>query len=193
MIARRQRCGAIAKTAQRVRWLKQLSVATAAELSGVCKGFGPAKAAALMAAFELGRRVVAASDDDGQSLPAALRRVQSYLSGEQREFIVSLYLDDRGKVIEEDRLSYGGIDGATLDLAHLLRRAVRVAASSVVLIHNHPDGDALPSQDDLELTKEVRQRLEVLDMQLEEHYIVAGTVCRPIGRQRYLRSETGLL
>ncbi len=155
--------------------LKNLSRASAAELSssGGVKGLGETKAVTLLAALELGRR---ANDEEefGGDVESRLSFWARRLENEEREFIVAIYLDRKNRPIADDRLSYGGPDGAVLDAPHLLRRAVRLDARSLVLLHNHPGGSLRPSREDLKLTAQIENRLHVLDIDFYGHYITAG-------------------
>ncbi len=155
--------------------LKNLSHASATELSssGSVKGLGETKAVTLLAAFELGRRA-AWEEERGEDLESRLSFWARRLEDEEREFIVAIYLDRKNRPIADDRLSYGGPDGAVLDAPHLLRRAVRLDCEQVVLLHNHPCGSLSPSNDDLKLTAEIRNRLRVLDIDFYGHYITAA-------------------
>ena len=168
--------------------LKSLSRAHASELApkkngaaaqDSVKGIGEAKAISLLAALELGRRAALEEDrpDDPRTrLEFWTRRLQ----GDDREFIVALYLDEKEKLIADERLSYGGADGAELDAPYLMRRAVRLSCRSLVLLHNHPCGGTAPSQDDMRLSRAVGAMLKVLQIGFYGHYIVGDGEIRRI-------------
>ncbi len=142
-------------------------------------GLGRAKAASLVAALELARRLyaeekAAEEGDPRESFRSRLARWSANLSDEPREFIVAVFTDRRGKVIEDDMISWGGLDGAVLDLKFLLRRAVRLDAQGVLLLHNHPDGSLNASVEDRLLTEHVERKLEALGMDFLGHFITAG-------------------
>lgn len=143
------------------------------------KGIGAAKAATLTAAVELCRRMSVPSDGepDRRSWKKELERARVFLADEEREFIVGLFLDQKSRVISRERLSYGGPDGALLDLRHFLRSAVRLDAKGFVMIHNHPNGSLEPSPEDRDLTRIVRTRVDLLGMEFYGHYIVS---CRGV-------------
>ena len=138
-------------------------------------GIKNAKACSLVAAMELARRASLREAGDGEivSCDDRVAHWSSLLAHEEREFVVFLSLDRKGAVIDEKRISYGGLDGAFVDVQYLLRRAVRLDAKSVVLLHNHPDGSLHPSAEDRILTRHVRERLMLLSIGLQGHYIVA--------------------
>jgi len=160
--------------------LKSLSRAHVYELTGknACggesvKGIGEAKAVTLLAALELGKRaaVEAERDDDLEGRLAFWTRT---LSTDEREFMVAIYLDAKDRPITDERISYGGVDGALLDASYLMRRAVRLDCASLALLHNHPDGDLEPSPEDLRLTRGVAKMLSTLQIEFYGHYIVGG-------------------
>ena len=157
-----------------------LAHATPAELCGF-SGLGTAKAATLLAAIELGRR----SWGDGKASEephwqSVLRDLEKSMIREEREFIMTLFTDRAGKVLGSEKVSFGGLDGAFLDAPYLCRRAVRTGAAGVVLIHNHPDGNPKPSDEDRSLTAAVSRQLKLLGIELIGHFVVAGGKSRPV-------------
>lgn len=140
------------------------------------KGLGRAKVANLVAALELARRLRSESTGTGRN-ETWRDRVAAWaerFATEEREVILALFLDRRGRILGEKQISYGGLDGAFLDLPFLLRRAVRLDAAAMVLGHNHPDGTPEPSREDRELTSLLSRRLRILDMELLGHFVLAG-------------------
>lgn len=149
-----------------------------ASLSELCSltGIGKAKAGILLAAIELGRRASAPdpSAGDGANWKKALNEWAIQLACEEREYIVSIYVDQHHRTITSDRISYGGPDGAFLDSGFFLRRCIRLDSKGVVLLHNHPDGGLDPSNDDIILTEFLFRKLTVLDIKLLGHFICAN-------------------
>ncbi len=144
------------------------------------KGLKDAKAASLLAALELARRASATAVSPGPSWRDRLRELALALRDEERERIHALFLDRRDRVLSEATVSYGGLDGAFLDLRYLLRRAIRVDAAALVVAHNHPDGSPEPSEEDRRLTAHLRRRLEVLALELRGHFVLADGVLCPV-------------
>lgn len=164
--------------------LKRLFRATAQELMEV-RGMGPVKVATLLTAFELARRLAVSERMAEGGLNDWRDRISWWarrLSDEEREYIVALFLDHRGSFLGEEKVSYGGLSGAFLDFSFLFRRALRVGASGLVLLHNHPDGSLSESAEDRSLTSSLERKLRLLDMELVEHFIVAGGSFRPMGK-----------
>lgn len=142
-------------------------------------GFGKAKAASLVAALELAKRLhgeekASEESEKGETPRSCLARWSVILASEPREFIVGVFTDGRNKVIMEERISWGGLDGAVLDMKFLLRKAIRLDAGGILLLHNHPDGSLNPSVEDRLLTAHVERKLEALGIDFLGHYIAAG-------------------
>lgn len=140
-------------------------------------GCGEAKAALLAAALEIARRAMAELSSSSVAAESWEDRIASLARGvryEEREFLWALFLDGAERILGEDRLSYGGLEGASLDVPLFLRKAVRLGAEDVVLLHNHPRGTTEPSREDMELTRYVEERLQVLGMRLKAHYILGN-------------------
>lgn len=155
--------------------LRGLVKASVQEFTSI-KGIGVAKASAISAAVELGRRISLLNSDGLKgrtAISAALDEIRLFLAEEEREFIIALFLDDRNGVITREKLSYGGPDGASLDLRHFLRMAIRLDSKGLALVHNHPDGSLDSSYEDRTLTDIVKVRAEALGLDFHGHYIVS--------------------
>jgi DNA repair protein RadC len=138
-------------------------------------GVGPARAARLHAACELGRRLVGAAPRRGlrvggpDDLAVLLRRE---LSGRDREHVVGLYLDARHRLLAMRTVSVGTLNASLVHPREVFRPAVGMQAAAVVLAHNHPSGCARPSGDDLELTRRLQRCGRLLGIELLDHLIV---------------------
>lgn len=160
---------------------RALSRATFAELRGFA-GLGETKAAAILAAVELGRRSWCdeAGEAGGVHWQSALKSLEKALAREEREFILALFADREGKLLGKERVSFGGLDGAFLDAPFLCRRAIRIGAEGVALVHNHPDGNASPSEEDRSLTVAFARQLKLLGVEFLGHFVVAGSKTCPV-------------
>jgi DNA repair protein RadC len=138
-------------------------------------GFGPAKAAALLAGLEWGRRLGAApatlpASVDGSN--AALEALKPLLGGRQQEHMAVLALDARRRVLAAQLVSQGTLTQALAHPREVFRAAIKLGAAAIVVGHNHPSGDPSPSPDDDRLTRQLRQAAEVLAIPLLDHVIV---------------------
>ena len=140
------------------------------------KGIGLAKAVKIKAALELGKRIHLTEPVKQLQCNSSAKAYQlfqpalSFLSHE--EFWVA-YLNHQNKVIAHHCLSKGGITSATVDLRLLLKKALEVGATGLLLAHNHPTGNLHPSDADLSLTKKIKVAAQAIDIQLLDHLIVS--------------------
>lgn len=159
--------------------LRGLSLAAPQELLGM-KGMKQAKVSTLVAALELGKRLAIEETTHPDDWRFRVDSRAVALRVEEREFIAALFLDARDRVLSEESISYGGLSGAYMDIPFLFRRAVRVDAASLVLMHNHPDGDSRPSKEDRQLTVHLKRCAELLGLKIKGHYILAEGKARLI-------------
>jgi DNA repair protein RadC len=161
---------------QRHEGLVGLARATDVELKAV-PGVGPVRAAQLGAAFELGRRLVA-DWPQGRWTVRAPRDVGDRLVPQmgflEREELRVVLLNTRNVVLRQVTIYQGNVSSSLVRIGELFRDAVRLNATGLILIHNHPSGDPTPSPDDLRLTAEALAAGRLLDIQLLDHLIVAG-------------------
>ncbi|MBQ8509789.1 MAG: DNA repair protein RadC [Clostridia bacterium] len=92
--------------------------------------------------------------------------------GEQ-EMLYAAAFDSSNRLIAIDRLQYGSITALSVSLRMIVSYAVRHEAASIAIAHNHPDGSLRPSAEDIAFTHELQKALEILDIRLLEHVIVA--------------------
>ncbi len=158
-----------------------LSRATEEEMLAI-PGLGESKISVLLAALELGKRIISekSEPEEGSPWEKRLSSLAAELAGEEREYIIAIHVRKNGTVIDTDFISYGGPDGAFLDVKYFLRRAVRLDSSGLVLLHNHPDGSLKPSREDRMLTDYLAGRTKMLDIRFIGHYVAAGGECVPI-------------
>ncbi|MDR2131060.1 MAG: DNA repair protein RadC [Odoribacteraceae bacterium] len=141
------------------------------------KGVGVAKAASVIAAFELARRRDASSGDTSPSLTssqAIYDFLRPRLGDLEREEFWILLLNNACRLKSCERLFSGGIDSTTVDLRVLFARALEEKVHLLVIAHNHPSGNLRPSEQDISLTRRIREGAKTLDMNLLDHLIVCA-------------------
>ena len=151
-------------------------LARASELElGAVPGVGAAKAAQLIAAFELGRRLMA----DWPAARWTIRgphdiadRLVMQMGRLEREELRVVLLDTKNHVLRVATVYQGNVSSSLVRVGELFRDAVRVNAAGVILVHNHPSGDPSPSPDDLHLTAEALAAGRLLDIQLLDHLVI---------------------
>ena len=156
--------------------LAQLARADPLELAAV-PGIGAARAAQLVAAFEIGRRSNAHEGTARWSIRAprdVADRLMLEMAGLEREELRVLLLNAKNVVLRQVVVYQGNVSAALVRIAELFRDAVRTHAAGVVVVHNHPSGDPEPSPDDLHLTAEAIAAGRLLDIAVLDHVILAA-------------------
>jgi DNA repair protein RadC len=166
--------GIAADVLSRCDGLAGLARATPQELAQV-PGVGPARAARLSAALELGRRAVVDWPVGRWSIrgPRDLAdRLVADLGHLQREELRVVLLDTRNGVLAMPTVYVGNVSAALVRIAELFRDAVRLHAARLILVHNHPSGDPTPSPDDLHMTAEAVAAGRLLDIAVLDHLVI---------------------
>lgn len=139
------------------------------------KGIGEAKAIAIIAALELGRRRRAEESLELQKITSskAVFEIMQPIVGElpHEEFWV-LYLNNSNKVIYKTQISKGGITGTVVDTRIIYKTALEHNATSLILCHNHPSGVLQASDADKQITKKLKEAGKQLDVLVLDHVIV---------------------
>lgn len=142
------------------------------------KGLGEAKAAALLAAVELGRRVARCEMPARHPLhrpsDAARYLAMRYAVSDQ-EVMGALYLDSRCRLIAERELFRGTINRVAVEPRALLKEGLLQGASNLLLFHTHPSGDPRPSLEDLTFTRRLAEAGEIVGVTLVDHLILGST------------------
>ena len=139
------------------------------------KGIGEAKAIAITAALEIGRRrrleegLKSEKITSSRSVYDIMQPVLGELPHE--EFWI-LYLNNSNKVIQKNQLSKGGITGTLVDVRLVLKNALETGAVALILCHNHPSGTLKPSQADKDITHKLKTAAQSLDIKVLDHLIV---------------------
>lgn len=157
--------------------LNQLGKKSVYQLSSSFRGIGKAKAIAIIAALELGRR---------RKLEEALKRKKittsedaflifhPILSDLPYEETWVLFLNRANRVVDRKKMSIGGIGSSVVDVKMIMKEAVACLASAIVLVHNHPSGSCTPSEPDREVTQRLKDACTIFEVTLFDHLIIAG-------------------
>jgi len=141
------------------------------------KGIGEAKAISIVAALEIGRRRQASSPEEKPivlSSRQAYNVLQAELADLPFEAFVILHLNRRKQLIGKQQVSIGGIAGTVVDKRIILKSAIEKLSSSIIIAHNHPSGNLNPSEQDIKITKELKQACALVDIILDDHLIIGN-------------------
>ena len=157
-------------------------------------GIGPARAAQVAAALELGRR----AQRSGESRPRLRSAEEIYrylapsLTGLRREVFHVLCLSTRHVLLHDSRVAEGTVNLCPVDPREVFAPALSVRATALVLAHNHPSGDPTPSEDDVRLTHQLTEGAGILGMQLLDHLVIGDGAFVSFAEQRLLRPGSSL-
>jgi DNA repair protein RadC len=156
--------------------LNELARLSAKDLMKI-KGIGEARALAIIAALELGRRRKDVADEEKPKIITskdAFDILKTELLDIPHEEFWILILNRANKVIRKHQVSQGGVAGTIADPKIIFKLALDALGSSIILAHNHPSGNLTASQADIDLTKKLKEAGKLLEIQVLDHLIVAG-------------------
>ncbi len=157
--------------------LSDLGKLTLSELMHV-KGIGEAKAVTLSAALELGRRRQT-DKPTRQQMAAGSKHIGEYLQAKLKDYLhevfAAVYLNQNNNFVHYEVISAGGITGTVADPRIILKKALEKNAVGIILAHNHPSGNLLPSRADELLTNKIKEGAKLLDIKVMDHIIVSDT------------------
>ena len=168
--------------------LQKLFSRSPSELMKV-KGIGSAKAATLSAAFELARRIQSQKSGAKVSFKRSSEVFEHYLPlmrDLRKEVFKVLLLNRANRLIKEVTISEGTLEASIVHPRDVFREALLEPAAGVILIHNHPSGNASPSEEDLRITKQLVEAGRLLGIKVYDHIILAGESHRSLADEGLL-------
>jgi len=156
--------------------LDGLQRATFLELCNV-EGVGPAKAAQIKAAIEVGRRIAKIKPQERRLISSpqdVADQVQYKMAALEQEELWILLLDTRNHHLRTEHLYRGSLNASTVRPAEIFKSGIRHNAAALIIVHNHPSGDPSPSPEDVNLTRMLIEAGKMLELPILDH-IVVGT------------------
>ena len=154
--------------------LRNLAHATAFEICRI-KGAGPAKAACVKAALELGNRCGARRLETLERFTSPTQIFDHFhfeFRNQRKEYFIALLLDGKNRIIKRVQISEGSLNQSIVHPKEVFSQAVRESAAAVILIHNHPTGDPTPSREDTEVTRRLKEAGDLLGIKVLDHIII---------------------
>ena len=141
------------------------------------RGLGPAKRAELAAVLEIARRALL-QQLEARPVLAAMAQVKDYVSLQLRnlphEMFAVLFLDSQHRLIRLEEMFRGTLTQTSVYPREVVKRALELHAGAVILAHNHPSGMTEPSRADQVLTERLKAALQLVDVRVLDHLVVAG-------------------
>ena len=170
--------------------LQGLERQAARELCAI-PGIGPAKAAALMAALEIGKRAISAPLTTGQRMASSqdiFRHYYPLMKGLRREIFKVILLDGKNTIIKDVTVSEGSLTLSVVHPREAFVPAVRESAAAVIFVHNHPSGDPEASPEDRALTERLVAVGELLGIRVLDHVVIGDRRYVSFADQGWIRA-----
>lgn len=179
----------ILKTGNKENSAKELASILIKELEGIknlnninyerlkkIKGIGNAKACELLASIELGKRINREINSLNNIILNKTSKVYEYykdiLGNKQQEHFYCVYLDNKKRVIRDKLLFIGTLNYSIVHPREVFKSAYLLSASSIIVVHNHPTGNVIPSKQDLDLTNNLIAVGNILGIKVVDHVII---------------------
>ncbi len=169
----------VGKIRKQIEKGKELDVECISEVNGV----GIVTAMRILCGIELGRRLY----EVGSSEKCLIHNSEEafsllkYIGKKKQEYIVGLFLNSRFELLQKKIICIGSLDGVSILPRDIIIPALEVNASSVIIAHNHPSGNASPSREDVVITERIKEGLELVGLNFLDHIV--------IGRNEWKRIE----
>lgn len=156
--------------------LSRLREMTIEELVNL-KGIGKTKAITLLASIELGLRIL--EDKNRVKAYSNPKQIFDYysplLKNINKECLYAIYLNTKGLVISEQLITQGTVSSSLIDGRDIIKWALKLSASAIILVHNHPSGDSTPSIQDMKVTNEIVKQAKLMDLVILDHIIIGDS------------------
>lgn len=141
-------------------------------------GLGAKRTERVLAAIEIGHRISSANRAVEESISSSedvVRIMRPKLQDKKHEECWVLFLTNSNRIIECRCMSQGGVQATVVDHRLIVKRALELLSTRIIIVHNHPSGSATPSGADFEITKKIKDAASLFDIQLLDHIIVSTT------------------
>lgn len=168
--------------------LKLLSEATIEELTAI-KGIGNAKGIVILAALELGRRIQQYKPEESyfiRSPEDGADYVMEEMRNLNQEHLVVLFLNTKNQIMHRQTIFIGSLNASIVHPREIFREAVKRSAASIICAHNHPSGDASPSQEDIHVTRRLVEAGKIMGIELLDHLVIGNNSFTSLKEKGYL-------
>lgn len=163
-----------AKILSEFKNVENLKNASVRKLTSI-KGVGVVKSIELLASIELGKRVYGSLPEKNEKLNNSkliFDKFKSLFEGEQQEIFYAIYLDTKQNLIDYKPLFKGTLNASTVHPREIFKEAFLLSASGIIIMHNHPSGDVIPSTPDIDVTSKVDAISKIMGINFIDHIII---------------------
>jgi DNA repair protein RadC len=154
------------------------------------EGIGKDKAASILAAFEISRRILSQNKNFSEKKITSPQDVAEMfiplLKDELKEKFILICLNSANKIIKYDVISVGNLNSSIVHPREIFKAAIENSSASVILMHNHPSGNPEPSSEDISITKKLVEAGKMLDIPVFDHIILAGNSYTSFVEKRFI-------
>lgn len=171
--------------------LRKIGNASLNELASF-KGLGNAKAAQLMAAFELGKRLLGETHEKGPVFSSGkdvYLYYRQFFDNRKKEVFRSALLDAKNRMFRDCSVSEGTLTNSLIHPREAFRDAIKESAASVIFVHNHPSGDPSPSREDIAITERLADVGEIVGIKVLDHVIIGDGTYTSMMEKGYIRKK----
>lgn len=141
-------------------------------------GLGAKRTERIQSAIEIGNRISSASRAVEESISSSedvVRIMRPKLQDKKHEECWAIFLTNSNRIIESRCMSQGGVQATVVDHRLIVKRALELLSTRIIIVHNHPSGSATPSGADFDITKKIKEATTLFDIQLLDHIIISAT------------------
>lgn len=153
------------------------------------RGIGMVKAVQILCISELAKRLAKANAKEGLSFQQPYAIAKYYMEEmrhEQQELMKLLMLNTKSKLIAETNISKGTVNASLVSPRELFIEALEKHAVSIILLHNHPSGDPMPSKHDILITQRVKEAGKLIGIELLDHIIIGNNCYKSFAEEKLL-------
>ena len=140
-------------------------------------GLGAKRSERIQAAIEVGHRIASANravEENISSSEDVVRIMRPKLHDKKHEECWAIYLTNSNRIIESKLISQGGVQATVVDHRLIVKRALELLSTRLIIVHNHPSGSATPSGADFDITRRIKEATSLFDIQLLDHIIISA-------------------
>jgi DNA repair protein RadC len=159
---------------ERFKDIRELGSATYDDLVRV-RGISDARAEQILAAFEIGKRLLATPADEKafiRSPDDVFNLLSPRFTGHTQETFLAMLLNSKNRLLRTQTVGIGIANASLVHPREVFRPAIRASATALIIAHNHPSGDPEPSREDISITEQIVKSGEVVNIQVVDHVII---------------------